>query len=550
MVAGRLRRTLASLVAAALSLGAATPDPVATQWKYHVQVLASDAFEGRLPGSPGEAKTLAYLTQQFARIGLRPSGETVNGRRTWFQSVPVVETPPAVVKHLSIDGPGSPGAVGREDGLIVYGTQASGAQVDFTAAPLVFVGYGIEAPDYGWDDYKGVDLTGKVAVVLFGDPVAADGARRFPGNTMSRYGAPRPKVRAAVRHGAAAVLIVHEPRVLGYSWATTANALGQVGQALPAPAPRETSPQAQGWVREDLATRLMMLAGGLPALKTRAGERDFRPVRLGSTMTLSMQVTRRQLVSKTVIGLLPGRTHPDETLIVGAHWDHQGTAPPDARGDRVYNGAIDNASGVATVLEVARAAAARGRPERSIAFVAWTLEEPGILGSEYYVAHPIFPLETTVAVVNFDTMLPLGRARDFSENADPASDLTDLWRAAGARQGRTLTLEPHVALFVRQRSDQGPFMRAGVPSSFYMAGEDLIDGGRTRAQAWFADYFAHKYHQRGDEYDPSWNADGVAQDVALITDMVTRLANSRQWPEWKPGAEFKAVRDRSAGSRR
>ena len=442
--------------------------------------------------------------------------------------------------------------IGAADGLIVTGTQAAGPRVDIAAAPLVFVGYGIEAPNYSWDDYKGVDLTGKVAVILFGDPVGADGKRRFPGETMSAYGAPRLKNQAAARRGAVATLMVHEPKVLGYSWKTTADALGQVRQSLvPAPGGPPVV-QAQGWVREDLAQRLFAASGSdFASWKARAAERDFRPAPLGGlTMTAGLDIAQRRITTRTVIGLLPGRTRPGETLIVGAHWDHQGTGAPDAQGDRVYNGAIDNASGVATVLEIARGVARRGRAERSIAFVAWTMEEPGILGSDYYAAHPLYPLETTVAVVNFDTMIPLGRARDFSQNADPASDLTDLLREAGARQGRSLTLEPHKALFVRMRSDHAPLVRAGVPGLFYMAGEDLIDGGRAKAEAYFNDYFAHRYHQRSDEYSPGWDASGIAQDVALLTDFNATLANSRVWPEWKPGAEFKAVRDRSASARR
>jgi Zn-dependent M28 family amino/carboxypeptidase len=202
------------------------------------------------------------------------------------------------------------------------------------------------------------------------------------------------------------------------------------------------------------------------------------------------------------------------------------------------------------LVEIARAMAKRGRPQRSVAFVGWTLEEPGILGSQYYAEHPVYPLETTVAVVNFDSMVPFGLARDFSQNADPANDLTGMLEQAGARQGRRMTIEPHKDWFARMRSDHAPLVRAGVPALFYLAGEDLVDGGRPRAEAWFKNYFARNYHQQSDNYDASWNVAGIVQDVALVSDFAWSLANSRAWPEWQAGAEFKVVRDRSASARR
>lgn len=529
------------------SVAFAAPGQVGDQWKRHVAALASDAFEGRLPGSAGEQKTVEYLVREFESYGLKPGGEVVGGRRTWFQSVPIIETAPPTIGKLSIDGGGGPGPLDPGKGLIVTGSQASGGSVDLARAPLVFVGYGIDAPEFGWNDYKGVDLTGKVAVFLFGDPVGADGKRRFPGQTMSAYGPPRLKNQAALKRGAVATLVVHEPRVLNYRWETTQNALAQVRQSLVPPPSNAASLKAQGWIREDLAQRVLATAGAdFHTLKARAAERDFRPLPLGDlTLTAQLSAEQKRITTRNVIALLPGRTRPDETLIIGAHWDHQGVAAPDAKGDRVYNGAIDNASGMATVLELARDLAKRGAPERSVAFIGWTMEEPGIFGSEYYVERPIFPLAKTVAVINFDTMIPLGPARDFSQNADPANDLTELLRAAGARQGRSLTIEPHAGLFLRMRSDHGPFVRAGVPSVFYLAGEDLVNGGRARAKAYFDDYFARHYHQRSDEFSPDWDATGIVQDVALLADLSWRLANSRQWPEWQPGAEFKAVRDAS-----
>jgi hypothetical protein len=549
----RIRRAT-SFVVALLSLGelAAAPlDPIAVGWMRDVRVLAADEMEGRLPGTVGEERATSYIVREFARLGLVPGGELRDGRRTWFQEVPVVETQPPVVKRMSIDGPGGPGALGPTSGLIVTAGQVSHPRAAIAGAPLVFVGYGIDAPDLGWDDYKGADLSGKVAVMLFGEPVAPDGQRLLPEATRGRYANPRLKLQAAAKHGAIATLIILEPKVLGYQWETMANALGQARLTLADPSAKAQTAQASGWVREDLFGRLAAVAGtDLAGLKARAGDKGFRPVALAQlTLGVDLESSQRQITTRSVFGFLPGRTHPEETLIIGAHWDHQGTAPPSVSGDRIYNGAIDNATGVATVLAIARDMVKAGQAERSLMFVAWTMEEPGILGSEFYVGHPVRPLETTVAVVNFDTMFPLGLARDFSQNTHSTNSLTGLLREAGARQGRTLTLEPHSDMFVRMRSDHAPFIRAGVPSIFYMAGEDLLEGGPEKGRAAVKQYFMERYHRGSDEFSSDWDASAISQDISLLSDFARRLANSRQWPEWEEGAEFKVVRDRSAAAR-
>lgn len=549
---GPVARAAMGLFALALALALpvqAKPDAVATRLSAHVDCLASDDFAGRQPGTVGETKTIAYLVRAFTGAGLAPGGELVDGKRSWFQTVPLINIAVTGTPALAFTGPNGIGKVTQGEQIVVRGSTASPARLVLKDAPLVFVGRGIAAPEHQWDDYKGVDLTGKVAIFLSGDPMLADGSRPF-GKTPSRYGGYSHHIEQALQRGAAAVLMLHETATAGFEWATTANSFRQRRQDIPRPDAAARSLPLEGGISPETAAALFAAAGlDYPRLRAIADSRDFRPVELpGIGFTAAVAIERTDTSSKSVIGIIPGTSHADETLTYISHWDHIGTDAAD-KPDRIYNGAIDNATGVATLIEVARTLARRPKPQRSQLFIAVTLEEPGLLGSEYYAAHPLYPLEKTVAVIAFDTMFPMGRARDFSNNAQVESQMTELLVDAGKRQGRRYVAEPHAELYTRVRTDHYPFAKRGVPPVFYMAGEDLIDGGTGPGRGIVSRFFSKDYHQPSDEPRRDWNYAGIAEDVALVADLGSRLANSRQWPEWYEGAPFKAVRDTSKAQR-
>ncbi len=427
MLSGCSRAARLLTVAALLAVApAAVAKPTAaSRIAEDVRVLASDAFQGRLPGTIGETKTLAYLTSQSRAAGLSPGGERVGGRRTWFHTVPVLNldlvAPPRIV--LNTPTGRLPATQGLQ--IVLRGSPASAPHEQVDDAPLVFVGYGISAPDLGWDDFKDVDLKGKIAVSLFGEPVGADGRRLFPGSSMGAYGGSRAKTRQALARGAIGTLMVHDPQLLGYLWQTTANAFQQTRQKLVDDNPARRYAPVEGVLRLDTIIELFHAAGldYADALRA-ASRRDFLPLPLpGTTLSASFDLKRTQIASRNVIGILRGSSHPDETLFYTAHWDHQGTGPADETGDQIYNGANDNASGVACLIEIARDLADRKRPARSIVFMSPTMEEQGLLGSEFYARHPLYPLETTVAVVNMDMMYMGGPAHDFSNNAHTETEL-------------------------------------------------------------------------------------------------------------------------------
>jgi Zn-dependent M28 family amino/carboxypeptidase len=507
----------------------------------HVQRLASDAFGGRGPGTAGEDATVDYIKAQFARIGLQPG----NGG-DWVQTVPMVETTADEASaRLAFRAGGGEQALAFGEDMVV-GTRTGQAQVDLKDSPVVFVGYGVDAPERDWNDYAGTDVKGKTVVMLVNDPgFHAGDASLFDGKRMTYYGRWTYKFDEAARHGAAAALIIHDTEGASYGWDVVRNSWSGPQYDLPAkddPTPRVP---AQGWISGEAAAALFKAAGqDLRKLRAAANRRGFKAVPLDATLSLSLKSRSVEKTSRNVIGLLPGSEAPDEAIVYMAHWDHLGTHAGEP-GDNIYNGAVDNATGVAGILEIAEAMRkAPQPPRRSVLFLAVTLEESGLLGSKYYVAHPVVPLDRTVAVFNLDALAPIGRARDLTVVGRGSSGLDDLLEADLRAQGRKAVDEDNTAAGYYFRSDHFNFAKAGVPALYIDSGTNLVEGGKAAGEAAIRDYNEHRYHKPGDEYDAAtWKLDGIVQDLGLVHAVGAALANGRDWPEWRPDSPFKAARD-------
>jgi Zn-dependent M28 family amino/carboxypeptidase len=519
------------------------PEISAEDFAAHVKVLASDEFAGRAPGSAGEEKTVEYLREQFQRLGLQPG----NGD-SYFQTVPMVETTvdvPASKLRLHV---GARDLAATLDGNVVLGTRTAQEHVRVADSPLVFVGYGVNAPEQGWNDYAGVDVRGKTVVMLINDPgFHAGDASLFEGRRMTYYGRWTYKFEEAVRQGATAALIIHDTAGAAYGWDVVQHSWsGPQFDLGPVDDPEPRLP-VQGWIDGPLATELFAAAGlDLDKLRVAAGRRGFKAVPLGDArLDLDLASHSRNSASRNVVARLPGTTHPDEAVVYTAHWDHLGTHP-DEPGDNIYNGAIDNATGVAGVLEIAEQFTVRkAKPERSVVFLLVTLEESGLLGSKYYAAHPLVPLADTVAVVNLDAMPVVGPTRDLVVVGLGNSELEDVLRPIALKQGRELVAESEPEKGQFFRSDHFSFAKAGVPALYAKGGVDHLERGRDYGMSVVADYTAHRYHQAADNFDPAWDLRGVVKDLQALYGVGDALVGTRQWPNYRVGTEFRAIRDES-----
>jgi len=518
-----------------------------------VKVLASDAFEGRAPGTPGEDKTIAYLIEQFQAIGIQPGGP--DGQ--WTQAVPMMRTFLESPQLAFTYPQGQLQLVQGEN--IEVSTVRAAEHIHAEEVPLVFVGFGVTAPERDWDDYGDIDLTGKIAVYLVNDPdFAAEpgepAAGRFGNRRMTYYGRWAYKYEEAARRGALGALVIHETEAAGYDWSVAAAGAGErVALASNATGPAPIA--LQGWLHEGAATELLAMAGhDLATLRRAARQPDFSAFELdGVQFRVHSDVTVTRFDSRNVLGLLPGSARPDEVLMVSAHWDAYGEGPPDAQGRTVRAGANDDALGTAGVLEIARVLQTGPPLERSVVFALWTAEESGLVGSRAYAVDPVYPLETTVANFTLDILQTAGAARDVILVGEGQSSLEDDLARAAAAQGRYVTPEnlPENGLFYR--ADHFSLARAGVPVLLLMGiagGADLVEGGRAAGNQWIADYVGNCYHKPCDAWSPDWDLSGAVQDIELFLRMVEDLGNSRRWPEWRPASEFKAVRDNSAAARR
>lgn len=549
-----MKRVVISLLAMSVStaLMAAPPKFDGARISADVRELASDAYEGRSPATAGEEKTIAFLSRQFAAAGMQPGGDLQDGKRLWTQAVPLLKGDIVGKPVLSLSSQGKPQTLTQGQEIAVRAAMNGASEVDIANAPLVFLGYGVKAPERNWDDFKGVDLKGKIAVVLINDPDFETGAGDFDGKGMTYYGRWTYKYEEGARQGAAGVLIVHETAPASYGWATVAGSNTNTMFDVVRQNPAEAHPALEGWIQRDLAVELFQRAGlDFEALKKQAQSRDFQPVELkGETFSANYQVRNEVITSHNVVARLQGSTHPDETVIYSGHWDHIGVGEPDARGDRIFNGAMDNASGTAALIELARGFATQPAPQRSVVFLAVTAEEKGLLGSEYYASNPLYPLAKTVAVINMDGMSPYSPSRDFGIYGTAKVELLDQLKdvAKGWDIRYTPDTKPEAGLFFR--SDHFPFAKRGVPALSYGAGQDWIDGGVAAGKKASDEYTAKRYHQQGDEWQADWTFAGAARDLEVLYTLGEKLANSRDWPNWSPEESFRATRDASAAERK
>ncbi len=525
----------------------------------HVRVLSSDAFEGRAPASVGEARTVRYLTEQFAALGLRPG----NGN-SWTQDVPLVGitgTPTA----LTVAGSGE--TLRFEPGVdAVLFTKRVQEQVALEQSELVFVGYGVSAPELDWDDFKGLDVRGKTLLMLVNDPDFAasvpptGGAASVPpqggaalapspfgGKRMTYYGRWTYKYEEAARRGAAGVLLVHEDAAAGYGWGVVTGSWTGEQFDLESRDGNAGRAAVEGWLTHGAATQLLAAAGqDLAALEIAARSASFQPVVLGLKASTAIANTIRRQPSRNVVALLPGAEHPEEVVLFMAHWDHLGVDPAHPGDDDIFNGAVDNATGCAALLELAAAFAAMDpRPARSIAFVAVTAEESGLLGSKHYAEHPVFPLAQTVGAINIDSMNIDGRTHDVVVIGRGASQLEALLERAATAQGRVLSDEDSPEKGYFYRSDHFNLAKGGVPVLYAEGGIDLIAGGAVAGRATSERYRTHDYHKPSDEYSASWKLDGALEDMRLYFAVGLELAMGDAWPNWHAGNEFRAARDAS-----
>ncbi|MCH9650315.1 MAG: M28 family peptidase [Deltaproteobacteria bacterium] len=545
----RLLAAASALILTAL-LPASAQDFSVERLDQHIRTLSDDWFEGRAPGTPGENKTVAYLSGAFASLGLQPGGDLrSDGSRAWTQDVilnrsTLIEDP---VLFLNIGGKRV--AMVQDQDLAVRSPVNGMAEVKLEDVPLIFVGYGTHAPERDWSDFKNMDVAGKVIVALVNDPDFEGGEGDFGGEAMTYYGRWTYKYEEAARRGAAGVLVIHETQPASYPWGVIANG-NNVTLDIVRRDPAAAHSALQGWMHVDIASRIFEAAGTTyEEAKAKAQRRDFQPMDLGATLDAALLTRSDEIAAKNVVGILPGTERPDEHILFTGHHDHLGIGEPDETGDTIYNGAIDNATGIAFMIEMGRAFAQGGGTERSLVFLAVGAEESGLLGAKYYAANPLYPLETTVAVINTDAPGVRGPTRDFSISGSAKLGLLDIMIEEAAKRERRYSPDPNPAAGSFFRSDHFAFAQVGVPAVSFRSGSDLVDGGTERAAKISAAYAAEDYHQQSDEWSPDWDLKGLVRDAQLIHAVAERLGNSKEWPNWAEGSEFKALRDASAEAR-
>jgi Zn-dependent M28 family amino/carboxypeptidase len=519
----------------------------------HIQVLGSDAYEGRGPATPAETKTIDYIVNQFKAAGLKPGGDPLKaGGRAWTQNVPLARFRTEGPVKVSVTAGGETQTWTQGDQVAIRAAQTGIKHLSIKDAPVVFVGYGVKAPERNWDDFKGYDLKGKVALVLVNDPDFETGKGDFGGKAMTYYGRWTYKYEEAARQGALGFLVIHETAPASYGWATVKNSNTNEIFDIIRKDPSAVHAPLEGWIQREPTVELFKKAGlDFEALKKVAQTRDFKPVELkGVRFSTDYDIDAQKVVSHNVLGVLPGKGHPNERVFYTAHWDHLGIGEPDARGDRIYNGALDNASGVSALIELARAFAKAPRTDRTVVFMSVTAEEKGLLGTEYYAANPLYPLATTVADLNMDGMDVVGPTKDVTASGDAPLTLQDDMIAVAKQHGYYFSPDPRPEAGHFYRSDHFPFALRGVPALSFGAGDDLVKGGKAAGRAAADAYTKDRYHQPADEYDPKWDLTGMVKEVGVFYDLGRRLADSREWPEWKPGAEFKAARDKTRAQRK
>lgn len=506
----------------------------------HIATLASDEFQGRKPFTAGEELTINYLKDVFISLELEPG----NGE-SYFQDVPLVQVdvkPSEKLKVSSIRGVMELEL--NRDFVAISRRLTDRVEIDFSE--VVFCGYGISAPEHQWDDFAGMNVRGKTIIVLVNDPgLATNDPNVFNGKQMTYYGRWTYKYEEAARQGAQAVFIVHNDLGAGYPWSVVVNGASTSNLYLRSENNYADRCMAEGWLTREAAIELFDYAGfSFTDLERQAAQPGFQPVVMNTNFALGLDISYKKDISKNVMGLIRGAKYPDEVIIYSAHWDHFGIGPV-MDGDSIYNGAVDNGTSMAWMIEIARAfKALKNPPQRSIMFMAPTAEEQGLLGADFYVKNPVFELSKTVANINNDLMLPLGKMKDLMITGYGQSDLDNYAKEAAEYQGRYVVPEPHPESGMYYRADHFSFAKAGVPALFARGNIHQAEMGEEWTLAQEQDWIRTKYHKPQDEYDPqTWNLDGIADDARLSFRIGWRLANSRDFPAWSKSSEFKSVRD-------
>lgn len=504
----------------------------------HMGILASDDFQGRKPFTTGETKTIHYLKEEFSKLGLKPG----NGN-SYFQEVPMVEIKSVPDNKLVFQGlKGAVTATYLES--FVAGTKHVKPSVHLKTSPLVFAGYGIVAPEYHWNDYAGIDVRGKTVVVMINDPGFAD-STLFKGKNMTYYGRWTYKFEEAARQGAAGILIIHDTAPAAYPWSVVRSGWSK-SKLQAEKAGNHASPAiVEGWITMDIAKQLFKLSGQPDALFTAAGQKGFKAVDLQATTSLTIHNQIKKSVSNNVIATIPGAERAEECIIYSAHWDHLGIGET-VKGDSIYNGAVDNATGVAALLELAAAfQKSAHKPGRSIIFISFTGEEQGLIGSEYYSRNPVFPANKTVADINMDMMGLAGKTKDIIVYGYGQSELEDYAEASAKKQGRVIVRDPVPSSGLYYRSDHFNFAKVGIPSLFTGSGVDNVEHGKEWGLKQVAAYTKSRYHSPQDNFEAITDRTGIIEDIRLLFDMGYRLSNESTFPKWEKGSEFMAAREKS-----
>lgn len=506
----------------------------------HLTVLSADSFEGRKPFSPGEALTVEYLSQQFREMGLEPG----NGD-SYFQEVPLVMIDGSSSETMKVAGQGKNFDLKLGENFVAY-TERVVDKVEISGSELVFCGFGIVAPEYNWNDYEGLDMKGKTAVVLVNDPGFQSGdSSLFKGDIMTYYGRWTYKYEEAARQGAEGVLIVHSTVPAGYPWLVVQNSWSGGKLGLEMADGNMSKCAMQGWITRDAAIQLFKASGQqIDDYVAMARSRDFKPFSLNLNISLTIDNKIEKNTSKNVVAKISGATAPDEYVLYSAHWDHLGIGLRDEKGDSIYNGANDNASGTAGLLAIAEAfAKLKEKPARSVVFLAVTAEEQGLLGSEYYARNPIYPPSKTVANINMDGLNGYGPMKDLTVIGFGQSELDDYAEKLAQEQGRYVKPDPDPGKGYFFRSDHFNFAKVGIPAIFASGDYEHMTKGVDYIEEQKKDYLANRYHRPGDHYSENYRLGGVVQDASLFFKLGYQLANGQDWPKWKEGSEFKAVRE-------
>lgn len=512
----------------------------AEDMKKHIEMLASDEFLGRFPGTEGEEKTVNYLAEQFRLIGLKPA----NGD-SWFQEVPLLRLTSDPSKSLLITGGLTGLNLSSPVDFVGWSPQTS-ERITIENSSLVFVGYGINAPEFGWNDYEGIDVKGKTVLMLVNDPgYATSDSSLFHGRAMTIYGRWTYKFEEAARQGAKAAIIIHETGAAAYPWSVVVNSWSGSNYSLAGNQIAKSDLQMQGWITTTYAEKIFESAGlDYKKIIASASLKGFRAVDLNLEASVSFSNLATEVSSNNVAGVLPGNKRPDEYIIYTAHWDHFGVNPS-LEGDSIFNGALDNATGTAALIELAEAFISLGkRQDRSILFLAVTGEEQGLLGSRHYAANPLFPLNKTVAVINMDALNITGKTRDMTMIGLGMSDLDEYMKGVLEKYGRYATPDPFPEQGGFFRSDHFSFAEAGVPVLYPSSGVDDVERGIEWGKAESDRYIAEHYHKPSDNYNPDeWRFDGMIDDIRVFFETGYLLSMTEEFPAWKPGSPYRHLRE-------